>query len=247
MSIKVSFRKSIHVAIIMDGNGRWAVQRGLARSDGHREGVKTVRDIVQAARERSIGILTLFAFSVDNWRRSREEVTAIFDLMEHYLYAETPECVERGIRISVIGHREGLSAGLREAIRQAEEATHGGPNLWLRIALNYSSRDAILRAALRSAREPVRSRQDFARLLADDNGETAPEVDLLIRTGGERRLSDFLLWESAYAELHFTPVSWPDFTPADLDTALADFHHRDRRFGAAPPPAVATANDSWLQ
>ena len=243
-----TFDQKLHVAIIMDGNGRWAANRGLSRSDGHCEGVKTVRSIVQASRERGIGVLTLFAFSVDNWRRPREEVSAIFQLMEHYLDAETPECIERGIRISVIGRREGLSASLRAAIARAEKATRRGKKLWLRIALNYSARDAILAAAVRVGREPVRSRKDFARLLSANGKEPVPDVDLLIRTGGERRLSDFLLWECAYAEFHFTDVSWPDFTPKHLDFALTDFHQRDRRFGAAPAPtpAVAVANESWL-
>jgi undecaprenyl diphosphate synthase len=240
-------KQGIHVAIIMDGNGRWATNRGLSRSDGHCQGVKTVRRIVEASKDRDIGVLTLFAFSVDNWRRPREEVSAIFQLMEHYLDTETPECVERGIRITIIGQRQGLSLSLRSAIDRADLATRHGRNLWLRIALNYSARDAILAAADRARREPVRSRKDFARLLSGTDGETAPDVDLLIRTGGERRLSDFLLWECAYAEMYFTDVSWPEFTPQDLDAALADFHHRDRRFGAAPSPiTVVAANESWL-
>jgi len=241
-------KQNLHIAIIMDGNGRWAANRGLARSNGHCEGAKTVRTIVKTARGRDIGVLTLFAFSVDNWRRPREEVAAIFQLMEHYLDSETPECVERDVRITIVGQREGLSPGLRAAIERAETATRRGRNLWLRIALNYSARDAILAAAVRARREPLRNRRDFARLLAGVDGESVPDVDLLIRTGGERRLSDFLLWECAYAEFHFTDVSWPDFTPQDLDAALADYHHRDRRFGAAPTliPPVAAANDSWL-
>lgn len=243
--------KRLHVAVIMDGNGRWAANQGQPRSFGHCAGVASVRSIVRAARRRPIGVLTLFAFSVDNWRRPREEVTAIFDLMREYLAVETPTCVERGIRFSAIGRREGLDDSLRAAIERAEHATRQGKRLWLRIALNYSSRDAILAAAAHPKAATVRSRRDFAVLLSNA-AEPATDVDLLIRTGGERRLSDFLLWECAYAEMYFTPVSWPEFGPADLDEALEDYRGRERRFGAVCASGNAAngapyCTDAWLE
>jgi undecaprenyl diphosphate synthase len=251
MSNNLSDARSLHVAIIMDGNGRWATNRGLARTAGHCAGVKTVRTVVEAAADRPIRVLTLFAFSADNWQRPRNEVKAIFDLMQRYLDLEIPECINRGVRISVIGRREGLSDGLRAAIDRAERATRSGARLWLRIALNYSSRDAILDAALRARPEGLRNRQDFARLLSGKVSEPVPDVDLMIRTGGERRLSDFLLWESAYAEIHFTNVSWPDFGANHLDEALADFYRRDRRFGAVSVENVAVGQsaytETWLE
>lgn len=251
MSCKNSLSHRIHVAIIMDGNGRWATRRGYLRSVGHGAGIKTVRAIVRAATRRPIDTLTLFAFSVDNWLRPREEVTTLFELMEHYLRAETGPCVERGIRITAIGSREGLGPALRAALDHAERETRAGAQLWLRIALNYSARDAILAAAAHCATTNVRSRRDFACLLSGD-GNPVPDVDLLIRTGGERRLSDFMLWECAYAELHFTPVSWPDFTVAHLDEALADFEGRDRRFGRVGAEPALAANqvvpaENWLE
>jgi len=206
---------------------------------------------VEAAADRPIRVLTLFAFSADNWQRPRNEVTAIFNLMQRYLDAETPECINRGVRISVIGRREGLSDDLRAAIDRAEQATRSGARLWLRIALNYSSRDAILDAALRARPELLRNRQDFARLLSGKDSEPVADVDLMIRTGGERRLSDFLLWESAYAEIYFTNVSWPDFGSKHLDEALADFYRRDRRFGAVSAENTAVGQsactEAWLE
>ncbi len=224
----------------MDGNGRWAVARGLPRVAGHRAGALAVRRTVEAAARCGIRTLTLYAFSSDNWQRPAEEVTALMQLLDEYLHRELAECVEQGIRISVIGRRDRLPAGLVQAITAAQAATAAGQRLHLRIAVDYSARDSILRAALAVNGAGRLSREDFARMLgqAVHAGEPAPDVDLLIRTGGEQRLSDFLLWECAYAELHFTPRMWPDFDAADLEAALRDFHARQRRFGRVPIAAA---------
>ena len=245
----------LHVAIIMDGNGRWATARGLPRVAGHRRGAIAVRRTVEAAPKLGVGTLTLYAFSSDNWQRPPAEVATLMQLFEEYLDKETPECVENGVRINVIGRRDRLPEVVRRAIEAAETATAGGQNLMLRVAVDYSSRDAIVRVARSCAShealpekflyEKLSSeefldeeflRREFSRQLAEAIHSTtgAPEVDLLIRTGGEQRLSDFLLWECAYAELYFTKRMWPDFDAADLEAALSEFHARERRFGAAP-------------
>jgi undecaprenyl diphosphate synthase len=222
----------LHVGIIMDGNGRWAERYGRSRSAGHREGAKTVRRIVEAATEQGVAVLTLFAFSADNWRRPPAEVSWLMRLFGEYLRSETDRCVANGVRMEIIGRRDRIGARLCRAIETAERETAGGTRLHLRIALDYSARDAILRAAQCLKPESVPSRDSFGRLLAIvDHGTPVPEVDLLIRTGGERRLSDFLLWEAAYAELHFTQLMWPEFGPRELDAALVDFGRRQRRFG----------------
>lgn len=232
----------LHVGIIMDGNGRWAVRQGLSRTAGHRAGAQTVRRVVEAAPGLGIGTLTLFAFSADNWQRPQREVGWLMRLFRQYLRQETPRCVANGVRLSVIGRRDRLPAGLGAAIERAEAATAEGERLNLRIAVDYSARDAILRAAQCLPADTVPTRELFARLVSvvDHGGAAASPVDLLIRTGGERRLSDFLLWECAYAELLFLPAMWPDFTADDLALAIAEFHARDRRFGrvtAEPLPA----------
>jgi undecaprenyl diphosphate synthase len=221
----------LHVAIIMDGNGRWATRRGLPRSAGHRAGVLAARRVVEAAPGLGVSALTLFAFSSDNWRRPRDEVSALMSLLRKYLRAELRRLVENGARLTVIGRRDRLPKDLREAIAEAEQASASGERLLLRIALDYSSRDAIAQAAARWRGEHAPSRDDFARLLASPDCENAGDVDLLIRSGGEKRLSDFLLWEAAYAELCFVDTLWPDFGADDLRAAIADFHRRERRFG----------------
>ena len=227
-----SIPAGLHVGIIMDGNGRWAEKLGRSRSAGHREGAKTVRRIVEAAADRNVAVLTLFAFSSDNWRRPPSEVTWLMRLFGEYLRGETERCIANGVRLEVIGRRDRIGARLRRAIEVAERETAAGTRLHLRIALDYSARDAILRAAQCLRPDAVPSRSSFGRLLAIvDHGTPVPEVDLLIRTGGERRLSDFLLWEVAYAELLFTPLMWPDFGPQELAEALADLAARGRRFG----------------
>jgi undecaprenyl diphosphate synthase len=225
----------LHVAIIMDGNGRWATRRGLPRTAGHRAGAAAVRRVVEGAPGLGVTTLTLFAFSADNWKRPAEEVDALLWLLQAYLRAEARRLAESGARLSVIGRRDRLPTRLRREILRVEQATAAGRRLHLRVALDYSSRDSIARAAAGladprspSASEPLSER--ISRALADASGSA--EVDLLIRTGGEQRLSDFLLWECAYAELCFTERMWPDFGADDLRAAIEEFRRRDRRFGA---------------
>ncbi|HMJ59392.1 MAG TPA: polyprenyl diphosphate synthase [Gemmatimonadales bacterium] len=205
---------SLHVGIIMDGNGRWATRRGLPRGAGHRAGAEAVHRVVTAAPDFGITALTLYAFSEDNWKRPRAEIFILMRLFARYLQREVAPLAEKGVRLSVIGRRDRLPAALVTAIAGAEEATAGGTRLHLRLAVDYSAR-----AAIRA-------------------GTVLPDTDLVIRTGGEQRLSDFLLWESAYAELWFTNRMWPDFNAADLAEATADFQTRERRFGALPTKAA---------
>ena len=231
----------LHAAIIMDGNGRWARARNRPRTVGHAEGANAVRRVVEAAPEMGISMLTLYAFSSDNWQRPPREVATLMRLLRKYVHAETQTCVEKGIRVSVIGRRDRLAPSLVRAIEGAEEETRGGRTLHLRVAVDYSARDAILRAAALAPNSgEVLSRERFADLMARTLNvrERVPDVDLLIRTGGEQRLSDFLLWECAYAELIFTPRLWPDFDAQDLAAALRDFHSRERRFGRVEATAA---------
>jgi undecaprenyl diphosphate synthase len=231
----------IHVAILMDGNGRWAAARGLARSEGHRAGVATVRRVVKAAPALGIGTLTLYAFSSDNWERPSVEVTALLALLEDYLRSDAAECVAKGIRLRVIGRRDRVPRTLVEAIESAERQTVSGRALELRIALDYSAREAILRASCWMLSSLEVSDREFSRRLGQvtNAGGPAPDVDLLIRTGGEQRLSDFMLWESAYAELHFTQRMWPEFEVHDLEVAVEDYFSRERRFGRLPEAAAS--------
>ena len=231
----------LHVAILLDGNGRWAAMRGLPRSEGHRAGVAAVRRVIRSAPSLGISKLTLYAFSSDNWARPNHEVNALFGLLEDFLRADAGDCAQRGIRLRVIGRRDRIPASLVEAIEFAEHATAGTPGLEVRIAVDYSSRDAILRAACWMVSSLEVSEREFSRRLGDvtNSGGPAPDVDLLIRTGGERRLSDFMLWECAYAELLFTPRMWPEFEAADLAAAVQDFLGRERRFGRVPEAAAS--------
>jgi undecaprenyl diphosphate synthase len=224
---------SLHIAIIMDGSGRWARQRGLAREAGHFAGRWAVERAVEAARRLGIGTLTLFAFSGDNWQRPANEVRNLMQVFEDYFRAITSCYTTWGIRVSVVGRRDRLGPSLLQAAEEAEAITAGGRTLHLRIALDYSGRDAILHAAHRLRNGHPPSDEEFARALAEVTHaeEPVPDIDLLIRSGGERRLSDFMLWESAYAELIFTDRLWPDFDAADLEAALEEFRRRDRRFG----------------
>jgi len=259
-------RRKIHVAIIMDGSGRWAEDRGLARSAGHRAGVAAVRRAVQAAPGLRIGTLTLHAFSSDNWQRPAREVRELMCIFEEFLRSSVAEWVDAGIRVSVFGRRDRLEPSLAAAIEAVEAATRGGQRLHLRLAIDYSARAAILRAARALSHSGAATPAEFARLLAARDHDRAPagsalvrnvapglapahaaptggppfdsgyyaavpELDLLIRTGGEQRLSDFMLWECAYAELVFTDRRWPDFDAADLKAAVREFHSRHRRFG----------------
>jgi len=242
MQSTVEGKDNLHVAVIMDGNGRWATRRGLPRSAGHRAGVDAVRRVVEAAPDLGVTTLTVFAFSSDNWRRPQREVSALMSLLGYYLRTEPARLIESGTRLTVIGRRDRLPHGLREAIAAAERATSAATRLNLQIALDYSGRDAIANAAARWRKDRAPSRQAFARLLAAPHAKGGGDVDLLIRTGGEKRLSDFLLWESAYAELCFVETLWPDFGDEHLRAALADFRGRERRFGALPsPPALVAA------
>jgi undecaprenyl diphosphate synthase len=212
-------QSALHVAVVMDGNGRWAAERGRPRWVGHRVGARAVRRIVAAAPSHGIGTLTLYAFSADNWSRPPEEVRALMGLFERYLRSAVAGSIEEGVRVRVIGRRDRLGPELLRLIDAAEAATSHGRTLELNLAVDYSARWSI-RA-----------------------GERLQDVDLLIRTGGEQRLSDFLLWECAYAELYFTTQRWPDFTAADLASAVSEFHARDRRFGGVSRAPGAGRDD----
>lgn len=237
---RLSAPDGLHVAVILDGNGRWATSRGLPRAAGHRAGVLAVRRLVEAAPAAGVGTLTLYAFSADNWSRPDREVRWLLRMLREHLRREVTECVRNGVALSVIGRRDRLPRPLQEAIVHATGATARGRRLHLRLAIDYSGRDAILSAARQLADAPATTREDFARAVTDagQGGPEVPPVDLLIRTGGEQRLSDFLLWESAYAELYFTPVMWPDFDAEDLGAALTWFHGRSRRYGGLPLAAA---------
>lgn len=224
----------LHVAIIMDGNGRWARSNGLPRWRGHLRGVDSVRDIVRAAPDLGITTLTLYAFSSDNWKRPAAEVGRLFWLLREYCARERAELLENGVRVTAIGRRDRIPRSALSELQRTEEQTAGEHRLHLRLAIDYSSQAEIARAARELAQ-----RVEAGSLAA---GEVSPELlfqalsgaplpDLLIRTAGEQRLSDFLLWELAYAELYFTTVLWPEFRRADLVRALADFRRRERRFG----------------
>ena len=219
----------LHVGIIMDGNGRWAMRRGLSRLRGHEAGVEAIRRSIEAAPSLGVGTLTLYAFSTDNWRRPRAEVAGLMALLRSYLATEVASLVENGVRLTVIGRRDRLPYGIAAAIAGAEEATARGDALHLRIAVDYSARDAILNAAAKLAGITEPTRELFSQLVTGEQG--LRDVDLIIRTSGEKRLSDFLLWEGAYAELHFTERMWPEFDAQDFAEALASFHRRERRFG----------------
>ena len=226
-------QSKLHVGIIMDGNGRWATRRGLSRLRGHEAGVEAIRRVVEAAPQQGVGTLTLYAFSSDNWRRPRAEVKALMALLRFYLASEVESLVRNGVRLTVIGRRDRLPDGIATAIGRAEGATAQGDVLNLRIAVDYSARDAILNAVAKAAGIGNLSREIFSEFVTGEAG--LRDVDLVIRTSGEKRLSDFLLWESAYAELHFTERMWPDFGCEDLAEALASFLRRERRFGGLQP------------
>jgi undecaprenyl diphosphate synthase len=224
----------LHVAIISDGNGRWATSRGLPRSAGHRAGAESARRIIEAAPRLGIHTLTLFALSSANWKRPATEVNAILRLLHEYLLIETSHCIEEGVRLSVIGRRDRIPGTLRQAIVDSEAATAGGTRLHLRLAIDYSAREAIYHAACRFYKVTELSPESFSNVLAEVLRGGSTEVDLLIRTGGEQRLSDFLLWECAFAEFVFLPKRWPDFGVADLKSAVQEFGRRERTRGALP-------------
>jgi undecaprenyl diphosphate synthase len=232
--------RALHVAIIMDGNGRWATARGLPRSAGHHAGLRAARRIVEAAvRDGGVATLTLYAFSADNWKRPPGEVGALMALFRRALMTEAKRCLDNGVRLTILGRRDRLPESLRATVADVERATARGRNLHLRVAVDYSARDAIVRAATRATsenRSATLTREAFATLLAavDHDADPAPDVDLLIRTGGEQRLSDFMLWECAYAELLFSRRLWPEFSEEDFADALREFASRERRFGRVP-------------
>jgi undecaprenyl diphosphate synthase len=224
-----------HVAIIMDGNGRWASARNLPRVAGHREGAKSVRRAIEAAIGAGVQYLTLFAFSSENWARPAEEVADLTFLMKHYLRSELAELHQQGVRLVVIGERERFGPVLEAELAAAEQKTAANDRLVLVMALSYGGRADIVQAARRAMRAGIApdelTEQNFSALLSTDG---IPDPDLLIRTSGEKRISNFLLWQLAYAELLFSPVLWPDFGPADFNAALEEYATRERRFGARP-------------
>jgi undecaprenyl diphosphate synthase len=226
-------QSSLHLAIIMDGNGRWAQRRGLPRLAGHFEGERALRRLVSAAPRCGIGILTVYAFSADNWKRPGPEVEGLMLLLETHLLSAIEKCTAEDVRISVIGRRDRIPARARRVIERAEKETRAATRMHLRIAIDYSSRDALLTAFQRTSALPDRA--------ALESSLDSPDVDFLIRTGGEQRLSDFLLWECAYAELLFTPCLWPDFGPEELEHAMREFRNRDRRYGGLSVPLQTSA------
>ena len=226
-----------HVAIIMDGNGRWAQQHALPRKLGHKRGADALRKLLEGCKELGLEFLTLYAFSSENWNRSRDEVSDLMDLLRLYLKQELPFIHDNGIRLRIIGDREALDEDIRQQIEAAEHLTHDNTNFQLVIALSYGSRQELVRAARKLAQlvkegqiEPEAITEALFMAQLDTQG--IPEPDLLIRTGGEQRLSNFLLWQSAYTELYFTELFWPDFTLDHLKEAMQDYAQRERRFGS---------------
>jgi len=228
-----------HVAVIMDGNGRWARERSLPRPLGHRAGMKAVREVVEGAIAAGVEVLTLFAFSAENWQRPPTEISALMELLEEYIAGEVAELRDQGVAVHVLGDRTRLGSGARQAVERVERETRDGPKLALNLCISYSSRAELARAARLLAEEVLKGAKQL-----EDIGEealreklyTAPwgDPDLLIRTSGEYRLSNFLLWQLAYTELYVTPVLWPDVTRRDLFEAILDYQRRDRRFGKVP-------------
>lgn len=225
-----------HTAIIMDGNGRWAKSRGRPRSFGHKRGVETVRRIVEDAGELGVRYLTLFSFSTENWNRPADEVGALFELLKHYVEADLEGLAKRGVRIRIIGRRDNLGADLVAIIDRAEARTRDNTDFHLTIAFNYGGRDEIVRACQAIAREAAAGDLDAdaldeAAIAGHLDTAALPDVDLMIRTSGEQRISNFLLWQAAYAELVFLDVLWPDFSREDLARAIKTYHQRSRRYG----------------
>ena len=225
-----------HVAIIMDGNGRWAAQRGLPRGEGHRRGVEAVRNTVRAAIDLGIGVLTIFSFSSENWSRPRSEILDLMALLRRFIRNDLADLHRNNVRVKVIGEREGLEPEIARLLEEAEALTRANTGLVLVVAFNYGARQEIARAARRLAEEVAAGRlrpaEITADLLATRLGTSElPDPDLVIRTSGEQRLSNFLLWQAAYSELVFVPVFWPDFDRAALENAIAEYRTRERRFG----------------
>jgi len=224
----------LHVAIICDGNGRWATSRLLPRSAGHRAGANAARSVIRSSPHLGIHTLTLFALSSANWKRPPAEVNAILDILREYLLAEITHCLNEGIRLNIIGRRDRIPPALRETIADAEALTSKGTALHLRLAIDYSARHSLFQAASKFYKATDLSPESFGSVLSEVLRGGSTDVDLLIRTGGEQRLSDFLLWECAFAEFVFMDKRWPDFTPADLRNAVVEFARRERTQGALP-------------
>ena len=244
LSSRTALPAGLHVAVIMDGNGRWATRRGLPRVAGHRAGLVAALRVIEHAPDVGIGRLTLYAFSSDNWKRPAAEVDRIFWLLRAFLRLETGRMRSEGARLEAIGRRDRLPEAALRAIERAERVTAGGKRINVRVAIDYSARDAIARVAAELSGVECVGPERMRELIEAELMGGAGAVDLLIRTGGEKRLSDFLLWESAYAELVFTDCLWPDFGAAELDAAVAEFRRRERRFGGVcavgltPPPRL---------
>ncbi len=221
-----------HVGVIMDGNGRWAQLRGLKRIEGHRRGAERAKDIIRVSLDIGIDVLTLYAFSIENWQRPEDEVSTLMELLEVYLSKELLELIQEGIRFRVIGNKEKLPGQIQSIIEDAEKLTENNSRLTLVLALSYSGRDEIIRAVrkiIESGLEPEEINEPLFDSFLDTDG--LPPVDLIIRTSGEMRISNFLLWQGAYAELYFTETLWPDFTKEEFMLAIQDFQRRERRFG----------------
>jgi undecaprenyl diphosphate synthase len=226
----------LHVALIMDGNGRWAAARSLPRAEGHRRGVDALRRAVRAAHELGIGYLTIFSFSSENWSRPAAEIGDLFGLLRRFIRNDLASLHRDGVRVRVIGERDGLEPDICALLSEAEELTRNNDRLTLVVAFNYGSRQEIARAAQRLAREVAEGKRDPDTIDAETLGNhldaaDIPDPDLIIRTSGEQRLSNFLLWQAAYSELVFVPMHWPDFDRAALEGAIAEFARRERRFG----------------
>jgi undecaprenyl diphosphate synthase len=221
-----------HVAVIMDGNRRWARQRGLIEAEGHAAGVEAIRPLLRRATERGVSVLSLYAFSRENWSRSEDEVQTLFGLLESAIRDETPELVRQGVRVRILGRMDELPAATRASIEEALAATAGGARMTLNVAFNYSGRSEIVDAARRCIADGLEAGQlDEAAIEARLYTSDLPDPDLLIRTGGDLRISNFLIWQAAYAELYFSDRLWPDFDPDAFDEALAEYARRSRRFG----------------
>lgn len=221
-----------HVAIVMDGNRRWARQRGLPEAEGHAAGVEAIRPIITRAVERGIAVLSIYAFSRENWQRAEDEVETLMGLLESAIRNETPELARQGVRVQLLGRVEELGSSTRDSIEGGLAATAGGTRMLLNVAFNYSGRSEIVDAVRDALADGLSAEEiDETAIASRLYGSHAPEVDLLIRTGGEQRISNFLLWQAAYAELYFTDLLWPDFDPAAFDAALGEYARRSRRFG----------------
>jgi undecaprenyl diphosphate synthase len=225
-----------HVAIIMDGNGRWAAARGLPRGEGHRRGVEALRRTVGAAGDLGISILTIFSFSAENWSRPVAEIRELMALLRRFIRHDLADLHRKGVRVRVIGERESLDAEIRRLLDEAEELTKNNEKLVLVVAFNYGARQEIARAARRMAAAVAAGDLAVSAVTADKlasylDAPDLPDPDLIIRTSGEQRLSNFLLWQAAYSELVFVPTYWPDFDRAALESAISEYHRRERRFG----------------